>query len=400
MDDLENPPPPSAPAGPGSSLVDRVKAILLNPKEEWPRIADEPATIGGIYRSYVIPLAAIPPVAMFIGMTLFGMNLGFVSVRLPIAFTLVQAIVQYGLGLVLVYALSLIINALAPNFGGTKNPVAAFKVAAYSATAGWIAGIINLFPALGILAIIGGLYSLYLFWLGLPPLMRVPEDKAVGYTAVVIVVAIVLSLMIGVIVSTVTRPMMGYTATSVVGGDAGTISVPGVGSVDLGKMEAASKQMQAEVAAAQAGTTKAVPGDQLQAMLPAAVAGFARTGISSASMGAGGLGGSNAEGTYKNGDKEIRLEVTDLGAAAGIAALGSAFNVNESRQDENGYEKTANVDGRMTTEKWDKGAGSGEYGVLVAKHFMVKASGQAPIETLKQAVGSIDFAKLEALAKG
>ena len=401
MDDLDNPlPHPASLADAAStSLIERVKAVLLRPKEEWPRIAAEPATVGGLYRSYVLPLAAIPPVATFVGMVLFGINLIFVRFRPPVGASLAQAIVQYVLGLIGVYALSLVIDALAPSFQGTKNPVAAFKVAAYSATAAWVAGIFNLLPGLWVLSILGGLYSLYLFWLGLPRLMRVPEGKATSYAVVVLAAAIVLWWVVGMIAGVVTRPMMGYPGASLAAADAGTVSVPGVGSVDLGKLDAASKQVQADVAAAQTGAVKTVSGGALQALLPAAVAGFTRTGISSVSVGAAGLGTSNAEGTYRNGPQEIRLELTDLGAAAALAALGSAFNVDESKQDENGYEKTGNIDGRMTTEKWDKVGNSGEYGVLVAKQFMVKASGQAPIATLKQAVAAVDAAKLEAMAR-
>jgi len=318
---------------------------------------------------------------------------------LPITFALTQAITQYVLSLASVFILALIIDALAPSFDGTKNQVAAFKVAAYSATASWVAGVLYVLPAVWLLVIIGGLYSLYLFWLGLPRLMRVPEGKAVGYVVVVIIAAIVLSWLIGILVTTISRPMMGYGAFGGPSVEQATVTVPGVGSVDVGKLQAESKRMEAVAADIQNGTAKAVPADQLQAMLPAAIGAYARTGVSSASMGAGGLGGSNAEGTYKSGDQEVKLEVTDMGAAGAIAGLASAMNVNSSSQNENGYEKTSTVDGRMTTEKWDKSSNSGEYGVLVARQFMVKASGQAPIDTLKQAVASVDLAKLEGMVR-
>jgi len=92
--------------------------------------------------------------------------------------------------LVGVYVNALIIDALAPSFGGTKNNVKAFKVAAYSATAAWLAGIFGIIPMLAILSIVG-LYSLYLLYLGLPRLMGVSEDKAIGYTVVVVIAWIV-----------------------------------------------------------------------------------------------------------------------------------------------------------------------------------------------------------------
>jgi len=111
-----------------------------------------------------------------------------------------------------VFVLALIIDALAPTFGGQKNPIQALKVAAYSATAAWVAGIFGLIPALGFLGLLG-LYSLYLLFLGLPILMKAPEDKAMGYTLVVIVAAIVL----GYLVSALTARLMWHPALGVPG---------------------------------------------------------------------------------------------------------------------------------------------------------------------------------------
>ncbi|HEV8613124.1 MAG TPA: YIP1 family protein, partial [Gemmatimonadales bacterium] len=96
--------------------------------------------------------------------------------------------------------LALIIDALAPSFGGQKNPIQALKVAVYSSTAAWLAGIFAIIPSLGVLGILG-LYSLYLLYLGLPILMKAPQDKAIGYTLVVVIVGIVIFVVIGVVAS-------------------------------------------------------------------------------------------------------------------------------------------------------------------------------------------------------
>ncbi len=196
MTDGPTNPLPGAP----TSLVDRVKNILLAPKAEWPRVDAEPATVGGILTSYVLILAAIGPIATVIGQQVFGFSVLGVSLKPPIGYSIAMAVLTYALSIVSIYVLSLIIDALAPNFGGTKDPVKAFKVAAYSWTAAWLAGIFGIIPQLAVLSILG-LYSLYLLYLGLPVLMKTPQDKAVGYTVVTIVVAIVLWIIVGVIVT-------------------------------------------------------------------------------------------------------------------------------------------------------------------------------------------------------
>jgi hypothetical protein len=191
------------------ALVDRVKNILLTPKTEWEVIDAEPATVANLYRGYILPLAAIAPVAQAIGFSVFGMPVPFLGTyRTPVGSAISSAVITYVLTLVGVYVLALIIDALAPSFGGTKNQIQALKVATYSYTAAWVAGIFGLVPALSLLSILG-VYSLYLLYLGLPVLMKAPKEKALPYTAVAIIVGIVLSVVIGLVATSFMRVPMG-----------------------------------------------------------------------------------------------------------------------------------------------------------------------------------------------
>ena len=199
-----NPTPPPSPA---SGIIERAKNIILKPRETWAVIDAEPATTQSIYMPYVLVLAAIGPIAQFIGGQVFGYGAFGINFHPPIGTALVSAILSYGLALATTFALALVIDGLAPNFGGQKNQVQALKVATYSATAGWLAGIFGLIPALAILGLLG-LYSLYLLYLGLPILMKVPQEKALGYTVVVIIVAVVLFLIVGAIVASLTAPSL------------------------------------------------------------------------------------------------------------------------------------------------------------------------------------------------
>lgn len=186
------------------TLVERVKRILLQPKQEWEVIAGESTTTPDLYRNYIIPLAAIGPVASIIGMSIVGIGMPFGSAfRIPIVPAILSAVVHYVLSLVGVYVLALIIDFLAPTFSGEKNPGQALKLSAYSATAAWIAAIFMIIPALGILGITG-LYSLYLLYEGIPVLMKAPREKALVYTIAVAVAAIVIFAVIGSIARVLT----------------------------------------------------------------------------------------------------------------------------------------------------------------------------------------------------
>jgi hypothetical protein len=172
---------------------------VLKPKEEWQKVDGETHTVQDLYTRYVMILAAIPAVAAFIGFSFIGVSGFGVAYKIPIGTGLAQMVLQYLLSLGSVYVIALVIDALAPSFTGEKNFAQALKVAAFFPTAAWLAGIFYLVPQLGILAVVGALYSLYLLYLGLPLLMRVPEEKAIPYTVVVIIVAIVVTVVISVI---------------------------------------------------------------------------------------------------------------------------------------------------------------------------------------------------------
>jgi len=392
-----------------AGLIARVKNILLTPKTEWEVIDAEPTTIKDLYIGYAVILAAIPALSSFIGGQLFGFGAMGIHFKPPLIGSLVTAIVTYALSLVGVGLLGLVINALAPSFDGVKDQVKAFKVAIYSMTAAWVAGILGLVPMIAMLGVLAGLYGLYLLYLGLPRLMKAPEEKTLGYTIVTIIVAIVLNLVVGMVAAAVTAPLM--LSSSVFGANSaagGTLSLPGVGSVDVGKMEkaakemeSAAKQMQAASGTVAAGGTPAgvVAPDVLQTLLPAALPnGFARTEVSSMAANVGGLGGTHAEGVYNKGDARISLEVTDIGAAG---AMMGAVRVNSNKQTADGYEKIGQVNGRMTTEEYNRSSNSGKYGVLVASRYMVEADGNGvTIEDLKAAVGAVPLSRLEALSKG
>jgi hypothetical protein len=195
-------------ASPSTSLVDRVKNVLTQPKLEWPRIDAESATIGGIYRNYVVILAAIGPICMMLGLMLIGG--GFI--HFATSFLIGQAVLSYILALVGVYVVSLIIDALAPTFGGVKSPIGAFKVAAYSWTAGWVAGVLFIIPFLGILVLVAVIYGFYLLYLGLPVVMKVPADKLVGYFVAVVVATIIVLFLINMITTRAMYAMMPQTS--------------------------------------------------------------------------------------------------------------------------------------------------------------------------------------------
>lgn len=173
-----------------ANLQTRVVNILKSPETEWPVIAGESTDAGRLFREYIIPLSAIPVVASFIGMSLIGV--GFY--RRPVVAGVSLLVVSYVLGLIGTYVCAMVIEWLAPKFKSSGSRVDALKLVAYASTPVWVAGVLNILPALGVIGLLAGLYAIYLFYLGLPILMKTPADQVVGFMIVAALVIIVVSV--------------------------------------------------------------------------------------------------------------------------------------------------------------------------------------------------------------
>ena len=403
-------------------LVTRAKNITLTPGTEWPVIEGESATTGGLLSGYALPLAAIGAVAGFIGTSLVGTTLPFVGTyRAPFLSGIVAAVFGLGMALVMCFVLSLIIDALAPTFNGQKNQIQALKLAVYSFTPAWLAGVLRIVPLLGIFILFAALYSIYVLYLGIPRLMKSPQDKALPYTAVVVVCAIVMGFIVaaisgifigGAMLTSGALSSSNATSSSEVQFDKNSPmgklqEVAKAAEASTKKMEAAAKSgdQNAQAAAAMEGLGALLGGgkrvepvdiEQLKPLVPDTLAGMAKAASRAEKSGFGGIMVSKAEARYASGEKQMTLEVSDTGGVSGLVALaGWAQGVSE---DDSGSERTQKIDGRLTHEKISKTGGTNEYAIVIADRFVVSAKGNGvDINTLKSAVSSIDLAKLESM---
>jgi Yip1 domain len=189
-----------------NKVIQRARSLLVSPRTEWPVIAAEPATVADLYRDYIMVVAAIPPICQFVKTSILGYAWhGFRVYRLGISPGLTAAIVEYIVSLLAVYVLAVIIESLAANFGGQPDRVQALKVAGYSYTASWVAGVAQILPGLYVLfALAGAIYSIFLLYLGLPSTMKVLPERAAGYTAVIALISLVIGWVIGLIIGGIT----------------------------------------------------------------------------------------------------------------------------------------------------------------------------------------------------
>lgn len=179
--------------------------MLFQPTQEWTAIAGEFTTPGPIYTRFLLPMAAIGPIAATVGAFLFGgergsvLTFGIVPVKLGAA---VQAgVLEFVLNLAGAYGLAAAIDVIGASVGGQRNRVQALKVAAYGSTPYWLAGAFAVFPRIEPLGMLIGLYSVRLYAMGLPTVMKTPRDRTAAYTLLTSIAAGLLVLIITAIIT-------------------------------------------------------------------------------------------------------------------------------------------------------------------------------------------------------
>ena len=402
------------------TIVQRVKNILLQPKTEWVVIEGEPAGTASLYTGFLIPLALAGMVARFLGLAVIGVSVPFAGrVRMPFMGALTSSVIGFVVTLVAVYVWAMIINALAPTFGGQKNMLSALKLAIFAAAPALVASLLSVLPWLFFVQILAGLYGLYLLYIGFPVLMKAPRERAGMYTLATVACGMVMGLVIGAASAALHlggASRMASEAEARKAGEnvvAGMLGAAGGGTAEskeaaanmVAGMVAAGQRMEAAEKAAKANGTSGTHADSvaqagaamgaaaamlgtmvsggkapvelvdfrvLKDLLPGASGALERTDATGEKTTAGGFSGSSAEGTYRSADGgSATVKIADMGNARGVLALGKmAFSV-ESESDR-GFEKNATLNGQRVHEKWNASGKSAELMAFVGDRFMVE----------------------------
>lgn len=191
------------------NIVDRAKNMILTPKTEWEVVAAETPDPNGILRSYIVPLTLLGAAAAFVGYGFIGTSAFGVKFS-GINWGLYYALNKIILGIASVFITAFVVDALAPSFASEKNFGRSFQLVAYGSTPGLLAGLLAILPALaGIASLAGAIYGIYLWYIGLAPLKKTPEDKKVVFMVIIFLVLIFVYAILGLILNAFLMPAFG-----------------------------------------------------------------------------------------------------------------------------------------------------------------------------------------------
>lgn len=193
------------------NLITRAKNMLTTPKTEWLVVASETPNPSQIVMGYVLPFAILGAVAAFIGYGVIGF--GVLGVRIAgMTWGLYYALTILINSIVSLYITAFVVDALAPSFGSEKNMGRSLQLVAYGSTPSLVAGLFQILPMLaGIIALAAIVYGIYLWYIGLGPIKKTPDEKRAGYLVVSILVLIVVYIVLGLILNRIFFSILGLT---------------------------------------------------------------------------------------------------------------------------------------------------------------------------------------------
>ena len=176
-------------------MLTHILGLFIHPKKEWQAIRDSECSVTRCYLSYVLILAAIPPVAGYLGTTQVGWQFGGrEAVKLAPQSAMIIAVAYYLIMLVGVFTMGLIIQSMGQAYGAVQPLSRTVTLAAYTATPLFLIGVFELLPILWINFLVGlpalG-YSVVLLYTGLPIMMGISEEKGFLFSSAVLAVGLV-----------------------------------------------------------------------------------------------------------------------------------------------------------------------------------------------------------------
>ena len=177
-------------------MIHHVLGLFTHPDQEWQQIRGEgEESIGHMYFTHTLILAAIPAVSAYIGTTQVGWQIGD---RAPVMLTsdsaVWMALMSYIAMLAGVGIMGGFIHWMARTYDATPSLARCVAFATYTATPLFLGGLAALYPHLWLGMMVGlaaVCYTVYLLYVGLPVFMDVHPDEGFMFSSSVLAVGLV-----------------------------------------------------------------------------------------------------------------------------------------------------------------------------------------------------------------
>ena len=189
--------------------------ILFNPVSEWQKLAALPDNELKKLLPYPIVMALIPAIAFYIGTTETGWTvLGDTVTRMTPGSAIPLSVLFYAAIMGAVIFIGWMIHWMSATYHAHSFIIKGVVLMGYACTPIFLAGAFAVYPVWWfdiLLATAACSYAIRLLYLGVPPVMKVPEERGFLYASAVFLIALVYM----VLVLTATVILWEYVATPV-----------------------------------------------------------------------------------------------------------------------------------------------------------------------------------------
>ncbi|AHF68977.1 MULTISPECIES: Yip1 family protein [Pseudomonas] len=176
-------------------MIHHVWGLFTHPDREWRQIRGEEESIGHMYLTHTLILAAIPAVSAYIGTTQIGWAIGdSPPVMLTHASAIGMTLMSYISMLLGVAVMGGFIHWMARTYDATPTLAQCVAFATYTATPLFIGGLAALYPHMWLGMLVGTAaicYTVYLLYVGLPTFMDIPEEEGFMFSSSILAVGLV-----------------------------------------------------------------------------------------------------------------------------------------------------------------------------------------------------------------
>ena len=187
-------------------FVKHLPGLFTDPAREWERIRDADYSVADSIAGHTLLLALIPAVCSLVGTTTIGwQGGGAVPVKLTTGSAAQIAVLYYFAMVFATFTMGWMIHWMSRTYGAEQPLSQCVTLATYTATPLFLVGVLQLYPLLWLNLVLGlpvVAFTTYLFYTGVPIVMRIPPERGFLFSSAVLafgLVALVAMLAVTVI---------------------------------------------------------------------------------------------------------------------------------------------------------------------------------------------------------
>ncbi|MEP5766592.1 MAG: Yip1 family protein [Halieaceae bacterium] len=173
---------------------------MLQPSQQWQKIAGLTTSTLKTMMLFPCIMALLPAVAWYYGTTAVGWTVGDGdSIKLTRDSALSIIILFYFAMIGAVGVIGYFIHWMADTYGADSSYAKGIVITGFTATPLFLAGAVGFYPVLWLDMLIGTVatcWAVYLLYLGIPIVMKIPEERGFLFSSAVIAICLVMLICI------------------------------------------------------------------------------------------------------------------------------------------------------------------------------------------------------------